>query len=53
MRAPDPVGELGVLQAAVFTDRRLRTARVRRELLDMVGRICAARHRYLTLIRRL
>jgi predicted DNA-binding transcriptional regulator YafY len=24
MRAPDPVGELGVLQAAVFTDRRLR-----------------------------
>jgi len=24
MRAPDPVGQLGVLQAAVFTDRRLR-----------------------------
>jgi predicted DNA-binding transcriptional regulator YafY len=24
MRAPDPVGALGVLQAAVFTDRRLR-----------------------------
>jgi predicted DNA-binding transcriptional regulator YafY len=24
MRAPDPVGELGVLQTAVFTDRRLR-----------------------------
>ena len=24
MRPPDPVGELGVLQAAVFTDRRLR-----------------------------
>jgi len=24
MRAPDPVGQLGVLQAAVFTDRRVR-----------------------------
>jgi predicted DNA-binding transcriptional regulator YafY len=24
LRAPDPVGQLGVLQAAVFTDRRLR-----------------------------
>ena len=24
MRPPDPVGQLGVLQAAVFTDRRLR-----------------------------
>ena len=50
MRAPDPVGELGVLQAAVFTDRRVRlryrssgqrAARATR-VVDPYGLVCKA-----------
>jgi predicted DNA-binding transcriptional regulator YafY len=49
MRSPDPVGALGVLQAAVFTDRRLRlryrssgqgSASVR--VVDPYGLVCKA-----------
>jgi predicted DNA-binding transcriptional regulator YafY len=49
MRAPDPVGELGVLQAAVFTDRRLRLryrssgqGAVRERVVDPYGLVCKA-----------
>ena len=49
MRAPDPVGMLGVLQAAVFTDRRLRLryrSSGQREpserIVDPYGLVCKA-----------
>ncbi|HLN65827.1 MAG TPA: WYL domain-containing protein [Streptosporangiaceae bacterium] len=47
MRAPEPVGELGVLQAAVFTDRRLRLGyrssgqrATRERVVDPYGLVC-------------
>jgi predicted DNA-binding transcriptional regulator YafY len=54
MRAPDPVGLLGVLQAAVFTDRRVRL-RYRRSgqrsagerVVDPYGLVCKAGAWYL------
>jgi len=49
MRAPDPVGELGVLQAAVFTDRRLRLGyrssgqrAASERVVDPYGLVCKA-----------
>jgi predicted DNA-binding transcriptional regulator YafY len=49
MRPPDPVGELGVLQAAVFTDRRLRLryrssgqGAARQRVVDPYGLVCKA-----------
>ena len=49
MRAPDPVGELGVLQAAVFTDRRVRLRyrssgqrAARERVVDPYGLVCKA-----------
>jgi len=51
MRAPDPVGQLGVLQAAVFTDRRVRlryrsSAEAERSagerVVDPYGLVCKA-----------
>ena len=49
MRSPDPVGQLGVLQAAVFTDRRLRLGyrssgqgAVSQRVVDPYGLVCKA-----------
>jgi predicted DNA-binding transcriptional regulator YafY len=49
MRAPDPAGELGVLQAAVFTDRRLRLGyrssgqgSASERVVDPYGLVCKA-----------
>ena len=49
MRAPDPAGELGVLQTAVFTDRRLRLGyrssgqrSASERMVDPYGLVCKA-----------
>jgi len=54
MRAPDPVGELGVLHAAVFTDRRLRLRyrssgqrAASERVVDPYGLVCKAGTWYL------
>jgi predicted DNA-binding transcriptional regulator YafY len=54
MRPPDPVGQLGVLQAAVFTDRRLRLryrssgqGSASERVVDPYGLVCKAGTWYL------